>query len=160
MKRASLLILALFVLSFPVLAQQLQLIGLDGKAVAISPADFKAMPHHAVTVVNGHTKAQEKYDGVLLSDLLAKVGAPMGKDLRGPAMLTYVKASASDNYNVLLALAEVDPGMRANEIIVADTMDGKPLDAHNGPLKLVVPGDIHPARSVRMLTTVSIYRAP
>ena len=160
MKRISSFAIVLLALSLPALAQQLQLIGLNGKALAVTGADLKAMPRHTVAVTNFHTKAQEKYEGVLLSDLLAKVDAPMGEKLRGHAMLTYVKAGASDNYNVLLALAEVDPGMRANEIIVADTLNGAPLDAKQGPLKLIVPGDIHPARWVRMLTAISLNQAP
>jgi hypothetical protein len=84
----------------------------------------------------------------------------MGENLRGPAMLTFVKASATDKYAVVLALAEVDPHMRANEIMVADTMNGAALDAHNGPLKLVVPGDLRPARSVRMLNNILLQQAP
>jgi hypothetical protein len=44
--------------------------------------------------------------------------------------------------------------------MVADTMNGAPLDAHNGPLKLVVPGDLRPARSVRMLTGILLQQAP
>jgi hypothetical protein len=159
-KRNHLLAVIVILFSLPLFSQQLQLIGLNGKAAAITGADLKAMPRHSVTVTNPHTKSEEKYDGVLLSDLLAKVDAPMGEKLRGPAMLTFVKASASDKYAVVLALAEIDPHMRANEIIVADTMNGAPLDAHNGPLKLVVPGDLRPARSVRMLTSLLVAEAP
>jgi hypothetical protein len=159
-KRNYLLAAVIVLFCLPAFSQQLQLIGLNGKAAAITGADLKAMPRHTVTITNAHTKAEEKYEGVLLSDLLAKVDAPMGEKLRGPAMLTYVKASASDKYAVVLALAEVDPHMRANEIMVADTMNGAPLDAHNGPLKLVVPGDLRPARSVRMLTGILLQQAP
>ncbi|HVZ18865.1 MAG TPA: molybdopterin-dependent oxidoreductase [Terriglobales bacterium] len=149
----------LIVFSLPALAQQLQLTGLDGKTVTVTSTELKTMPRHSVSVTNPHTKAEEHYEGVLLSDLLAKIGAPMGKALHGPTMLTYVKAGASDNYNVLFAMAEIDPGTHVNEIIVADTMDSKPLDAKQGPLKLIVPGDARPARSVRMLTSISVQQA-
>jgi len=37
---------------------------------------------------------------------------------------------------------------------VADTLSGKPLDEHNGPLKLVVTEDMRPARSVRNLVQI------
>jgi hypothetical protein len=35
-------------------------------------------------------------------------------------------------------------------------MNGKPLDDHSGPLKLVVTDDKRPARSVRNLTTIEL----
>jgi len=35
-------------------------------------------------------------------------------------------------------------------------MNDKPLDEHNGPLKLVVTEDKRPARSVRNLTTIEL----
>lgn len=160
MKRLSATAIFLIVVSLPALAQQLQLIGLDGKTTSVSASDLKAMPRHFVSGVNAHTKAEEKYEGVLLSELLVKIGAPLGEKLRGPAMLMYVKIEASDNYHALLALAEVDPDTHPNEIIVADTMNGTALDSKLGPLKLIVPGDKRPARSVRMLTTITLQQAP
>ena len=159
-KRTSLAVILFVFLCLPLLAQQLQLTGLDGKSVIVTAADLKAMPRHSVTAINGHTKAQEKYEGVLLSDLLAKVGAPLGDKFRGKAVMVYVNAGASDNYHALLALAEVDQGVHPNENIVADTMDGKPLDAKQGPLKLVVPGDKLPSRSARMITSIVLVQAP
>lgn len=159
MKRALFLSVLVLTFSLAALSQQVQLTGLDGKSVTVTAADLKAMPRHAVSVTNSHTKAQEKYEGVLLSDLLAKVGAPFGEKLHGPLMLNYVKVGASDNYHALLALAEVDPNTRANEIILADTMNGAALDAKQGPFKLIVPDDKRPARSVRMVTTISLHQA-
>jgi hypothetical protein len=35
-------------------------------------------------------------------------------------------------------------------------MDGKPLDAHSGPFKLVVSEDKRPARSVRNLVSIEL----
>ncbi len=158
-RRAALL--AAFVVLLPLFAaaQQLQLTGLDGKSVTVSPADLKGMPHQKVSVVNGHTSQKENYEGVLLSDVLAKVDAPAGQKLHGPALLTYVKASASDNYQVLFSLAEIDQATHKNQIIVADQMDGKAINAKEGPLKLVVPEDTHPSRSIRMLTSISLHKA-
>ena len=48
---------------------------------------------------------------------------------------------AADGYKVLFALAELDPDFAPREIILADTRDGKPLDAKEGPFRVVVPGD-------------------
>jgi hypothetical protein len=155
-------ILALIFSIFPLLvvAQQLQLTGLDGKTVTLSTSDLKTLPRQIIVVVNAHNQNKENYEGVLLSDVLAKVNAPAGEKLHGPTLMTYVKAAASDNYQVLFALAEIDQSTHKNQIIVADRLNGKPLDDESGPLKLVAPEDTHPSRSIRMLTKVSLHQAP
>lgn len=122
----------------------------------LSPSEVKAMPHISVTVHNSHTNADETYSGVRLADLLTKMGAPLGSELHGEALANYIVASGSDGYQAVLAIGEVDPGFHPGEVLVADTMNGKPLDAHSGPFKLVVTEDKRPARSVRNLTTIEL----
>ena len=45
------------------------------------------------------------------------------------------------------------------EVIVADTMNGQPLDAKSGPFKLVVTEDKRPARWVRNLVSIELKSA-
>ena len=125
-----------------------------------SLADLKSMPHITAIFHNAHTDADETYSGVRLADLLAKVSAPLGSELRGEALTNFVVATGADGYQAILALAEVDPSFHPGEVLVADTMNGKPLDAHSGPLKLVVTEDKRPARSVRNLTTIELKLFP
>src|SRR6516164_4143037 len=80
---------------------QLQIQGLDGKSVTLSPAEFAALPHKTVSVFNSHSKTNEKYSGVTLSDLLARVGVPQGEKVRGKVFLTGIIAEGTDNYAVL-----------------------------------------------------------
>ena len=61
---------------------------------------------------------------------------------------------------MIFALIELEAMFQDNKIIVADTMDGKPLQPKQWPLQLVVPQDRRHARWVRMLTTVSVRQAP
>jgi hypothetical protein len=122
----------------------------------LSASDLKAMPHITVTFHNTHTNADETYSGIRIADILAKFKAPVGSDLRGKALTNYIVATGSDGYQVVLALAEVDPAFHPGEVVVADTMNGQPLDAHNGPLKLVVTEDKRPARSVRNLVSIEL----
>jgi hypothetical protein len=119
-------------------------------------ADLKAMPRTTLTVHNEHSKADETYAGVRLKDLLAKMGAPLGKDLRGVGLANYVVATG---YVAVLALAEVDVTFHSGEVIVADTMNGQPLDAKSGPFKLVVTEDKRPARWVRNLVSIELKSA-
>jgi hypothetical protein len=128
----------------------------DHKSVVLSTADLKTISHISVTIHNSHTNADETYSGVRLSDLLAKMGAPLGGELRGKALAHYIVATGSDGYKAVVALGEVDPSFHPGEVLVADTMDGKPLDAHSGPFKLVVTEDKRPARSVRNLVLIEL----
>jgi hypothetical protein len=126
--------------------------------VILSPADFRTLPHITITVHNGHTDAAETYSGVPLATLLAKVNAPLGKELRGEAMTSYVIATGSDGYSVVFSLAEVDPGFHEGQVIVADTRDGQPL-GKSGPFQLIVSDDKRPARWVHNLNSIAVQRA-
>lgn len=130
----------------------------DQPSIALSPTEFHALPHVTVTVHNSHTDANETYSGVPLATLLAKIYAPMGKDLHGEAMTSYLVAKGDDGYSVVLSLAEVDPGFRDSQAIVADSRDGQPL-GKNGPFQLIVPGDKRPARWVHNLVSITLQHA-
>jgi hypothetical protein len=125
----------------------------------VSLDSLKSLPHKTVTVHNPHTNADESYSGVPLIELLKQVGAPVGHDVHGKALLEYVVATGSDGYKAVLALAEIEPDFHPGDVLVADTMDGKPLDAKSGPFKLVVTEDKRPARSVHNLVSVEVKTA-
>lgn len=134
---------------------ELTLLSSDHKSVVLA-AELKAMTHITITIHNAHTDTDETYSGIRVVDLLAKLGAPLGSDLRGKALANYIVATGSDGYKAVLALAEIDPSFHPGEVLVADTMNGKPLDEHSGPLKLVVTEDKRPARSVRNLVSIEL----
>jgi hypothetical protein len=125
--------------------------------VVLSPADFRALPQVTITVHNGHTKATETYSGVPLATLLEKVNAPLGKELHGEAMTSYVVATGSDGYSVVLSLAEIDPEFHAGQVLVADAREGKSLEK-NGPFQLIVSDDKRPARWVHNLVSITLQR--
>jgi Oxidoreductase molybdopterin binding domain len=114
------------------------------------------MPRTTVTV--SEEGRQVSYEGVLVGELLKRAGAPVGRDLSGKAVATYVRASAKDGYQVVFSLAELDPAFTPNDIIVADTIDGKPLFDYQGPLRIVAPHDKRGARSIRMLQRLEVVR--
>ena len=125
--------------------------------LALTPDDLAKMPRVTVSVAepDGTTV---NYEGVPVHEILRKAGAPSGNDLRGKALASYVVAKAQDGYQVVFALAELDPELSAARIIVADQRDGKPLPAKQGPLRIVCTTDKKPARSVRMLEAIEIVR--
>jgi hypothetical protein len=127
----------------------------ENKSITFSLSDFHSLPHVALTVHNSHTDATENYSGARLAELLSKVNAPLGKELRGKAMTSYVVATGSDGYAVVLSLAEVDPEFHSGEIIVADQQHGHPL-GKDGPFRLIVSEDKRPARWVHNLVSITL----
>ena len=126
------------------------------RPLSVTADELKAMPRTKVEIKEeGRAVA---YDGVLAGEILKRAGAPLGGELRGNAVASYVVASARDGYQAVFSLAELDPGFTANDIIVADTRDGKPLFAYQGPFRLVAPKDSRGARSVRMLERIEVVR--
>ena len=131
--------------------------GLDGHAHVFDSAQLAAMPQ-----VQASLKSKDGtthiYRGPTLSGLLQAVGAPAGEALRGPEMADVVMVSAKDGYRVAFGLADTDPSIRNGTIVMAFAEDGQPLDDKDGPLRLVVEGDARAARSVRMVTAVTLLR--
>lgn len=124
--------------------------------LSLLPADLKGLPRTQVEIKeDGRTLT---YEGVLVGELLKRAGVPLGGELRGNAMASYVLASATDGYQVLFSLAELDPAFTSNDIVVADTLDGKPLFAYQGPVRIVAPKDARGARSIRMLEKLEVVR--
>src|SRR5262245_61329624 len=127
------------------------------KPMTLTAADLKGMPRKKVEV-KAEDGTVNAYEGVLVGELLKRAGVPLGSELRGNAVASYVVASASDGYQALFAIAEVDPAFTSSDIMVADTIDGKPLFGYQGPLRLVAPRDRRGARSVRMLERIEVVR--
>ena len=124
--------------------------------LTLTAADLAAMPRaKAVTDNNG---IQTAYEGVWLSDILKKAGVPLGPGLRGAALAGYILASASDGYQVVFSIGELDPDMAVGQYLLADTANGKPLFGENGAFRLVIPTDKRGARSVRLLTKIEVVQ--
>jgi hypothetical protein len=143
----------------PPAATVLTVIGAGGLRGIFTPQTLGQYPQTTVTVFDPHAKKQVRYAGVPLMDLLVKLGVAHGKDLMGKALAQYVVATGSDGYVSVVALGEVDVEFHPGTVLVADAMDGKPLDAKTGPFRLVVTEDKRPARSVRNLVKVEVRTA-
>ena len=121
------------------------------QSIEIRSRDVAHLPRTSVEVSESHSGEKEIYEGVLLCDLLAKACLKLGEGLRGPELAKYVVAEASDGYAALYSIAEIDPSISNNRILLADTMNGNLLDTKQGPFRIVVPNDKRPARWVRMV---------
>jgi hypothetical protein len=125
--------------------------------LVLKAEDVAKMPREKVLVPE-QDGTKVEYEGVPLREILIKAGVPMGKELRGKALASYVLAKARDGYQVVFTLAEVAPEFANESILVADKRDGKPLFGYQGPFRLVCPNDKAGARSVRMLQDLEFVR--
>jgi hypothetical protein len=124
--------------------------------LTLTADDLAKMPRASVrTKSNGMETA---YDGVWIHEVLKKAGVSLGSELRGKALTTYVLAEAQDGYQVVFSLAELDPSFIDNEILLADTANGKPLFGAQGRFRLVASKDKPGARSIRMLTRLEVVQ--
>ena|SRR5208283_1614473 len=147
-------LLSLLLLVPALSAQNLLVINLDGHSTTFTAAQISALPRATVTAHDHNADAQ--FEGVPLSALLSSAAIQLGDSLRGPRMAEVLLVSAADGYRVAFALAEIDPAFATREIVLADKRDGKPLDAKEGPFRIVAPGDKRPARWIRQVTELRI----
>lgn len=96
------------------------------------------------------------YSGVMLADILKKAGATMGADLKGENLSKYLLVEASDGYQIIFALAELDKSFTDRAIILANQMDGKPLPAGDGPFRIIVQDEKKPARCEKQVVSLKV----
>lgn len=139
--------------------QHLKVYGTVTTPLDLSAAELKQFSRKTLKTVNPHSQKEETYEGIAVQELLHRAGVAEGENVRGTVMTTYVLAEASDGYRVVFSLGELDAGIGDNGALVADTLDGGPLDNKHGPFQLVVPHDKRAARWVRMLTSLQVAQA-
>jgi hypothetical protein len=152
--RLMLALAAVFLVATGAAAQDLKVTVAGRDSVVLTPAEVKALPRAKATIqVKGQPVV---YEGAVLHEALLKAGVVSGERLMGRYLNQIVIARASDGYASILSIAETDPVYRANPVILADTVNGKPLDAREGPYRLVVDGDLRPSRSPRAVVSIEV----
>ena len=141
-----------------VLVGPLTVTGLDGAVTTFTPDKLADLPRATASLRSGDKAAP--YEGVLLSALLKEAGVPSGPRLHGKPVASVVVITAADGYRVVLSLAEADASFRGGAIILADRKAGGPLDANEGPYRLVIDADKRPERSIRQVASIKVVPAP
>lgn len=138
--------------------QALRLDGEDGPPRWQSVAELRA--HGATTAtatrLGAHTFAQHRYSGVLLHELLLRLGLVRPVAAWRGALSRFVLATGRDGHAAVVALGEIDPAYGNVPVLVAWERDGAALAAAEGPLLLVVPSDHRGGRYVRGLARLAV----
>jgi hypothetical protein len=139
-------------------AQSITVQAEGGKPVVLTRADLESLPHHKITTASGDKPAI--YDGVALKDVLQKAEVDLGESLKGKRLASYLLVEAADGYKVVIALPELDPAFNDKTFVLAYQRDGQPLDAKEGPYRIVIPDEKRMARWVRQVTALKILDVP
>jgi DMSO/TMAO reductase YedYZ molybdopterin-dependent catalytic subunit len=133
--------------------------GVAKPAIQLTLAEIAAMPR---TTLQGktHDGKEHTFEGVAMAELLRRAGLPQGENVRGPILARYILVSAHDGYRAIFSLPEFDPAFTDTRALLADKMDGQPLNDRDGPLRLVLPAEKREARWVRMVERIEILAAP
>lgn len=123
---------------------------LDAKSLAALPREQVSATAHGQVL---------RCEGVHLRDLLRAARAMPADPLRGADLARYVRVEARDGYRAVFSLPELDPTLGNRRVLLVDRCDGKPLDAKDGPLRLLVPEDSRPARWVRQVQAIRVLAA-
>ena len=68
----------------------------------------------------------------------------------------YLIMTANDGYQVVISGGEIDPNFGNAPMLLAWEQDGTALSAENGPLRLVVPGDLRGGRYVYGIVSIDV----
>lgn len=126
--------------------------------LTISEADLQQFKQ-TIVVRKDRDGKDHTYSGVVLSEILAKAGVTLGAELRGENLAKYLLVEASDGYQVLFALAELDKGFTDRTIILADKIDGQLLAPADGPFRIIVQDEKKPARCIKQVTAIKVMFA-
>ncbi|MBW4889995.1 molybdopterin-dependent oxidoreductase [Mucilaginibacter sp. HMF5004] len=136
-------------------AQSVKVTGEVAIPLELKLTDVAQMPQ--TTVIRKDKDGKDhSYSGVILATILQKAGVTLGKDLRGENLTKFISVEASDGYQVIFALAELDKDFTDRNIILASTIDGQPLPQGDGTFRIIVQDEKKPARCIKQVTGIKV----
>jgi DMSO/TMAO reductase YedYZ molybdopterin-dependent catalytic subunit len=101
------------------------------------------------------------YLGVPLSDLLNEAEARLDSTQKNDSLRQYIVISATDCYEVIVALAEILPNSGGQQVLLAYADgEGRPLVDDEGMARLVLPGDKAGGRFITNIVSIVVRSAP
>jgi len=106
-----------------------------------------------IAFLTDHGTHESSFEGPLLWTVLQKANAIEPDKHREQVSQTII-ITGRDGYRAALAVGEIAPEFEGKQVILAEKMDGQPLDADH--LRVVVPLDKRGGRSVREVTRIEV----
>jgi hypothetical protein len=132
--------------------------GISGSTATLTAADLYGLPQQTVKTTDHGTAVI--FQGVLLTDVLAKVKTPTGEAFNKTVASYYLVVEAADGYKAIFSWPEVDPSFTDRKMYIVTRRDGMPLSHKDGPFELIVPGEKRYSRWVRQLKTLRVEPLP
>jgi DMSO/TMAO reductase YedYZ molybdopterin-dependent catalytic subunit len=127
----------------------------------IEAAEFHKMPRVELRLKEPHDPSKEVvYSGTPLVEVLKAGGLLLDADMASVRQIVAmtVMVEGADGYRAAFSLAELNPELTDRVVLLADTKDGQPLSAREGPFRIVAPGEKRPARWVRQVTVLTVRK--
>jgi hypothetical protein len=138
-------------------SDELVLINEQGIQRRLTAEELSKLPREECEVERGGKR--QKYSGVSLASVLEHSDIVLGENSRGRFLSRYILVGASDGYQVLLSIAEADPHLSRQTVLLANQCDDRPLDKIEGPWRLLVKDDRTQRRWVRGVTIIAVKSA-
>lgn len=124
----------------------------------LSVADLQALGSTTVDVTYQASgdEQQHSFTGVPLITVIESLGLQVDPETRNPLLSHYLVVTASDGYVLAISGGELDPNFGNSPMLLAWEMDGQPLSAEDGPVRLVVPGDTRGGRYVYGIVSIEL----
>jgi hypothetical protein len=122
--------------------------------LSLSLEDFRLYPRSTTQIAQN---GGETYEGVALSEILRRAGAPIDGGRDKAEMRMCVEVISRNGPRVVFSLAELDPAFVDSNVIVADMHNGGSFDPNVG-LFLVAGSDKIQLRSVEHVLAIRVRR--
>jgi DMSO/TMAO reductase YedYZ molybdopterin-dependent catalytic subunit len=129
--------------------------GAVGHPLNLSLAELRMMPRYKFTV-HQTNQPDAVFEGAALDEVVNASQPVVTRNCCSNVVNTVVVVKAMDNYQAAFLLTELDPKFGHQLILLADTLDGHPLQGSQGPLQVIVPEDKMHARWVRRVDRIEI----
>jgi hypothetical protein len=138
-------------------SDELVLVNEQGVRRRLTSQELSKLPREECEVERSGKR--QKYSGVSLASVLEHGEIVLGENSRGRLLTRYIVVGASDGYQALLSIAEADPHLSRQTVLLANLCEDRHLDKIEGPWRLVVKDDRTQRRCVRRVTTIAVQFA-
>jgi len=135
-------------------------IKIDGAVVTpatISLNDLLPYPstYQNIAFSAGGTLTIHRYTGLLLWDVLQKIGIQPKAGVKNSIITRYAILNATDGYSLTLALGEIAPQFGGHQVLLAYKEDDAFIT--EGFARLVFPGDKAGGRAISCIKSITVY---